>query len=226
MNIIMFEDSEHMPISKLFKLYLGDSVIFTGGAENIRHYLDMYIDDNVICYIDYVEDNIETVSNYAELISDYCEFENITIVKIPCIEIFAYLLLNYFSVKRDFCISANNIVEYLVCNTDFCGDMYYPQRSLEKHIKSVTEIKPRCVNTANIRRPCFYTEDCSCGYEHCKTVDSVISVNDKFRVIYDYLPLKFDDGGLVINGSKLDYVKLMDRAYVVACTNGIHKNIL
>lgn len=222
-NYIIFEDSAHMPVSQLLQRELGDSVIFTDGAENLSYYLDMHINDNVICYIDYASDNLNTVDNYNTLLEDYGDYTNIKIVKIPCIELLVYLLLNYFNVIREFCVADNNIIEYIISNTDNYNGTY-EQSSLEKYIKAVTEVRPRCVNTKNKRNDSFYKVSCKCSFMYCNAVSINIPIERKAEILLSYLPFKFNGSGDIMESSMLDYAEILYRANIVACINNIAKN--
>ncbi len=106
----------------------------------------------------------------------------------------------------------------------FCDKIKYVQDSLEKYIKLVTEIKPRCVNTNNKRNDSIYKVSCKCGYQYCSSVVDDILLGDKKNVLFDYLSLKFDDNGNIISGELLDYDELLNRANLMACANSVEKS--
>lgn len=222
MNILLFEDSEHMPLSTLLKTSLGDGICFSGGAELLSDIILEHVSDRIICFVDYCEDNPISMNTYAELVDMFSDYQNIHIVKIPCMELFAYLLLNHFNVRRKFNVVDNDIMEYITLYKDECINMKYVQNSLEKYMKATTEVTPRCINTRNTRNDSFYKISCKCNNTYCDIVDRDISVLDKYQFVYSCLPARFDNKEIVYD-TIIDWGEIMRRCSLVACYNKINK---
>lgn len=225
MKILLFEDNIGMSAPRLLYKYLGDNVIFTKGVKNIAKTMEQHINDEVICFIDYVPDNVEAMSVYNEIASRYGGYDNIKIVKIPCIEVFAYLLLDRFAVVRRYTNSSRDALDYVLYNTVGGNENYiYQQKSFEKYIKSLTEVQPRCVNTSNTRDDNFYNVDCNCGYSYCEAIDKEIANRYKFNILYDMLPVRFNISSDFIltdvsTSCSLDWKEIMSRYSIIACKN-------
>lgn len=191
--IMLFEDDPDSPMSRLLKSVLCDSVDFCKGNQNMRDMIRGYLttESNIICCLDFVYDNPDTLAKYQQLREEFGR--DIQLVRIPCIEIFAYMLLSKFGISRRFINANNSICEYCLGNMNEYPNVVYEQSSFEKYIKALTEITPLCLNTKGTdgKRGRFYFKSCSCGDTHCSTVSGDISVMQKFCTVYDYVPKRF-----------------------------------
>lgn len=153
--IYIFEDSDKSPISVLLKYVLGDNVVFSKGALNLRIELEKYPDS--ICCMDVVPDNDETVDMYNELKEEYGR----RIVPIPCIEFATLLMLADLGVKLTCSLTdLYNIISGIEIKK-------YTDKSLEKYLKRLlnSDIK-KCIHNIfkrdNYVYGLFYNSNCTC----------------------------------------------------------------
>lgn len=160
--IYIFEDSDKSPISILLKYVLGDNVIFSNGALNLRVELEKYPDS--ICCMDVVPDNYETVAMYNELAEEYGR----RVIPIPCIEFATLLMLADLGVKLTCSLTdLYNIISGVEINK-------YTDKSLEKYLKRLlnSDVKKCIHNTfkkGNYVYGLFYNSDCACDKVHSST---------------------------------------------------------
>lgn len=160
--IYIFEDSDKSPISILLKYVLGDNVIFSNGALNLRVELEKYPDS--ICCMDVVPDNYETVAMYNELAEEYGR----RVIPIPCIEFATLLMLADLGVKLTCSLTdLYNIISGVEINK-------YTDKSLEKYLKRLlnSDVKKCIHNTlkkGNYVYGLFYNSDCACDQVYSST---------------------------------------------------------
>lgn len=186
--IYIFEDSDKSPISVLLKYVLGDSVVFSNGALNLRVELEKHPDG--ICCMDVVPDNDETVEMYNELTEEYGR----RIIPIPCIEFATLLMLADLGIK-------------LTCNLT---DLYhiisgveikkYADKSLEKYLKRLlnSDVK-KCLHNAykkdNSLYGLFYNSDCTCDKVYSSACVK-FNRNIKGKTLFKYTTINTTPGSI------------------------------
>lgn len=213
--MIIFEDNPNSPLSVLLKRYLKDNVCFASGNRELEKVIMKYMNnEKIVCFIDYVYDNPETLKLYSKLL--YYYGDSITIVRIPCIELYAYLLLRNYKIKQEFINAKDDILLYCIGLLKDMPKYKYNYNSFEKYIKSLTEIRPSCINTSSSsnNKGKFYISDCNCGDKYCSLVTRDISAIEKSMFVCASLRIKsilyMDNRYLDLDSS---YEMLLDSFY-------------
>ncbi len=173
--MIIFEDSEDTPSSKLLKLLLGPQVTFAQGCERIPEVLMRSSDKLNIVLLDVVPDNNMTSSYYNVLNNEYANIENVQIFKIPCIEYFILLMLKQLN-----CLTETKDAK-LFFKLQNGESISYAANSFENFCKSIVKqqlpvFKRNAGSTKFAESGRFYTNACLCTLHKPKCTQNVTAI--------------------------------------------------
>lgn len=165
--MIIFEDDPQTSSSRLLKSILHDNVDFAGSNHNLPRKIEEYIVQNKIyVFVDVVPDNPYLITLFKDLVNQYVDRKNITFFRIPCIEYFIILTMQWFGVTRKteklqdlFKILRGECVNYTNKTFEkFCKDVLGEQGICTANRRVSDDVF--CEHTINKGR--FYSGDCIC----------------------------------------------------------------
>lgn len=190
--VMLFEDNKNMAISKMLQYVYGNNVLFSSGNKNLINIIKG-ITDIVYAYIDAAIDAPESLVEYYKLKVAFKGSETVKIIRIPCIEYFALLTLNYFKY-----LSVDEICNILYVRGKSNVYKSYSEDSFEQHCKQLLNkhISKCFHNTSSVNVSSWYLESCKCNLVrnryHCK-YDIELSLEDKIGMFILYLPVFIAD---------------------------------
>ena len=198
--VLLFEDNENTPSSKLLKKSMyGNNIMFSGSNSLLSREAEKLKSkgNNVIIFIDLAINNHRTKQLYEDLSDKYEDDEHVLVLPIICIE--------YYILKM---LCSHGFLEFKVFQTeeiqsllqsfvvDITGESI--DKSLEKqykHILSEIGNKKHCyINKTpnNTLRGQFYSCGCPCNKSYCTDYRDA-SIDYKAESLYSTLPVFFVD---------------------------------
>ena len=188
--MIIFEDSNKSPISRLLVQLMGSKCTFAKRNENMADIIYQYLDsgEDIVCYVDCVPDNKDLIDLYNELKAIFRLYPQVHILRIPCIEFIALQV----------CLSLNaldrNNPDVKKFYASLVGDeIDYKAKSYERFCKGVLNSSRKlCVrNTEQYGLMNFiswYESDCDCDDIRFSKNCSRYSLLQKVLALAYYIP--------------------------------------
>lgn len=193
--MVIFEDNQNSPISKLIKQIMGPRCAFAGRNEDMASIINYYANsgEDVICYVDCVPDNPNTENLYLKLLRLYSGYDNVYILRIPCIEfIVLQLLLSLNVLDR-----ANEDVKKFCMSLSSYG-IEYSAKSYERFCKGVLNASRKICVKNTIPRHMYnfiswYESECVCDDVRFSNNCSRYSMLQKMLALAYYMPYYEND---------------------------------